>query len=214
MKLNTEPMYIAVLLESGTGKEKRSTWLSLPAGKKRFAEALKRIRAENGNFIIADYTHRVPGMCKRELKTTPLALVNFLAARLKTLYDEDVIKLCAIWDTDHYFDTVGRLIDYTYNKFDYKLKPGIRDAEALGHLYLGKPEKVVENMKHTRFIDRYEYGAKLAAQENGVFSPYGYITSKIGWDLPETERRVPEYLNLKGWLGEDLYADWEGDRIA
>ena len=214
MKLNTEPMYIAVLLESGTGKEKRSTWLSLPAGKKRFAEALKRIRAENGNFIIADYTHRVPGMCKRELKTTPLALVNFLAARLKTLYDEDVIKLCAIWDTDHYFDTVGRLIDYTFNKDKYKLLPGIRDAEALGLRVLGQPGQYAEGAKVTRFVDRQVYGQNLAELERGVFTPHGYVTSEIGWDLPETERRVPEYLNLKGWLGEDLYADWEGDRIA
>jgi hypothetical protein len=69
-------------------------------------------------------------------------------------------------------------------------------------------------MKHSRFIDRYEYGAKLAELENGVFSPFGYITSKIGWDLWETERRVPEYLNLKGWLGEDLYGTWERDCIA
>jgi hypothetical protein len=163
---------------------------------------------------IADYTHRVPGMCKRELNTTPLALVNFLAARLKTLFPQDIQTLCAIWDTDHYFDTVGRLIDYTYNRFSYKLLPGIRDAEALGNLILGKPDKVIAGIKNSHFIDRYEYGVKLAKKENGVFSPFGYITSKIGWDLQETERRVPAYLNLKGWLGEDLYMDWEGDRIA
>jgi hypothetical protein len=55
MKLNTEPMYIAVLLESGEGKDKRSTWLPLPVGKKRFNDALKRIHAENGHFYCGLY---------------------------------------------------------------------------------------------------------------------------------------------------------------
>jgi len=214
MTLNTEPIYIAVLLESGNGGGHRKTWLTLPAGKKRFTATLDRIQAKDGDFFIADYTHRVPGMSRRELRSNPLALVNFLAARLRTLYDSDIEKLCAIWDTDHYFNTVGELIDFTFNTHEYRLKPGVRDAEALGNLYLGKPEKIAEGMKHSRFIDRHEYGTKLAERENGLFSPHGYVTSNIGWDLPVTERRVPEHLNLKGWLGEDLYGDWEADYIV
>jgi hypothetical protein len=214
MKLNTEPMYIAVLLENTDEAIKRQAWLTLPATTRRFAAVLQQIQAHDGNFRIAEYTHRVPGMSRKELKLASLAAVNYLAARLRKLTAEDITKLCAIWDSDHYFNTVGSLIDYTFDTDKYAIIPGIRDAEALGVRYLGKTDKVLAGVRHSHLIDRYEYGKKLAAMEKGVFTPHGYVTSSIGWDLPEAVRRIPKYLNLKGYLGEDLYGDWTGDYVG
>jgi len=212
MKKIIQPMSISVLLENVS--DKRSVWLNLPASKKRFAAVLERIGAENGNFIITDYTHWVLGLYKNELMRTPLAVVNFLASRLKTLYEDDILKLCAIWDTDHWFDTVAKLINYTYETYKYKLMPGIRDAEMLGNLHLGKPDRSILSVKHGSFVDRYAYGVKLAELEKGVFTPHGYITSKDRWKtrdhtIMDAKWRVPSYLNLKGTIGEDLYGTWD-----
>jgi hypothetical protein len=60
-----------------------------------------------------------------------------------------------------------------------------------------------------QIIDRREYGRRLAEAENGVFTAHGYLTSSIGWCLPPREWRVPGSLNLKGYLGEDLYGNWK-----
>jgi hypothetical protein len=49
----------------------------------------------------------------------------------------------------------------------------------------------------------------LAASEDGVFVPQGYLTSKIGWEHNNSLRAVPDSLNLRGSLNEDLYGDWE-----
>ena len=207
MLTNKQPLYIAVLLKNGD----RQIWLPLPATKKRFAAALDSIRAENGSFSIVEYTGRVPGLGRKILSETPLAVVNHLAYRLSKLSGDEITILCAIFDTDYWLDTVGRLIDYTYATDSYSLLPGICDAEALGRYSIGSPGTVIVGQNQS--ADHHEFGKSLAEREKGAFSPHGYVTSKIGWDLPEKERRVPEHLNLKGWLGEDIYGDWEADYI-
>ena len=207
MMKSTQPLYLAVRLES----EDRKIWLPLPATKKQFAAALESIGAENGNFSIAEYTGRVPGLGRKILSETPLSVVNHLAYRLSRLTDEDIVKLCAIFDTDYWFDTAGQIIDYSFATDSYTLLPGVTDAEALGRYYVGDSGAVAACAKLKECIDRREFGKRLAEKEKGAFSPHGYVTSKIGWDLPEKERRVPGHLNLKGWLGEELYEDWEAD---
>ena len=70
---------------------------------------------------------------------------------------------------------------------------------------------VAENM--TKIIDRGDYGEKLAVMEKGEFTSHGYLTSKNGWNLRPKMRPVPENLNLKGYLNEDLYVDWDADYL-
>lgn len=199
------PMYIAVQLENGD----RRVWLPLPATQERFVEALERIGGEYGNFKIREYNCRVPAMGRGMLMVSPLAVVNYLAARLNKLTDGDILKLCAICDSDYYFDRVGQFIDYTFQADSYDLLPGLTDEEALGLHYIGDPKHYVAGKVLKQYIDRREYGRRVAEAENGVFTPHGYLTSAIGWDLLPKERRVPASLNLKGFLGEDIYGDWD-----
>ncbi len=199
------PMYIAVQLECGD----RRVWLPLPARKDKFHEAIKSIGAENGNFKIREYNCRVPAMGRYMLMEVPLALVNYLASRLNKLDDYDTLKLCAICDSEHYFDRVGQFIDYTFQTYSYSLKPGITNEEALGEYHIGHPKHYLAGVKLRQLIDRREFGAKVAKHENGVFTAHGYLTSSIGWNLPPQERLVPPSLNLIGFLGEHLYGDWQ-----
>ena len=203
------PMYIAAQLENSKTCDR--VWLTLPVSKDRFAAALAKISVTRGEFVVSDYAVKVPKLSQRMLKQTPLAAVNYLAARLNTLTDDAIIKLCAICDTDYYFDYIGQYIDYTYSPGDYTLLPGITDAEALGEYYLGGNRRIIADARLNKCVDRREYGKNLAAVENGVFSPLGYITSKSNWSYKFKDRAVPEHLNLKGFIGEDIYADWEED---
>lgn len=201
---NKVPMYIAVQLENG---DKR-VWLPLPAKKEKFAATLEKIDGEYGNFKIKVYNCRIPAMGRGILMKTPLSVVNYFAARLNKLTDDEIVKLCAICDSDYYFDRVGQFIDYTFQTHCYTLLSGITDEEALGMYYIGDPKQYIAGVVLKQYIDRREHGRRVAEAESGVFTAHGYLTSSIGWDLPPKERCVPDSLNLKGLIGEELYDDW------
>ena len=211
MKNNRKiPMYIAVLLENNN----KRVWLPLPANQARFNAAIEKIDGDNGCFQIKEYNCRVPAMGRDMLMQTPLSVVNYLAFRLNKLDDHEILKLCAICDSDHYFDRVGQFLDYTFQTYCYKLLPGITDEEALGQYHIGSPKQYIADVVLKQCIDRREYGRRLSKVESGVFTARGYLTSTIGWDLSPEMRRVPDSLNLKGYIGEDLYGDWHDYDLA
>jgi hypothetical protein len=199
-------MYIAVQIT----RDDCSIWLPLPATKAKFADALEKIGAyDRHDFSIERYAVKVPKLSQQMLLQTPLSVVNHLASRLNKLSDDEMVKLCAICDTDYYFDSVGKLIDYTYQTDSYTLLPGICDLTELGEYYLGKSNQIIADARLKKCIDRREFGRNLAESEKGAFTPHGYLSSKIGWELPSTTGRpVPDSLLLKGYLGEELYGDW------
>jgi len=51
----------------------------------------------------------------------------------------------------------------------------------------------------------------MAKSENGAFTPHGYLTSKIGWNKPPKKRHIPDFLNIKGCIGENLFGDQEDE---
>ena len=206
------PMYIAVHLENSETRDR--CWLSLPASQKQFNDALLQIGAEHEDFNVIDYAYNVPMLRVKKLMRTALADVNYLASRLSKLTETDVSKLYAICETDYYFDFIGQYIDYTFKPGDYTLLPGITDAEMLGAYYIGSKHAYIASAKLKRCIDRREFGKNLAASENGVFTAHGYVTSKTNWSINREIRIVPDRLNLKGHIGEDIYGerpdeDWE-----
>ena len=198
------PMYIAVQLENMDMR----TWLPLPATQAQFDGAIGRIKGDCGCFSIKEYNCRVPAMSRGTLRRTSLSLVNYLAYRLNKLSDDEILKLCAICDSEYYFTLVGQYIDYTFQAHCYTLVPGATDEEALGWHHIKNPNSLKAGALLHEYIDRRKYGMRLSEAENGVFTAHGYLTSSIGWGLPPVERIVPQSLNLIGYLGEDLYADW------
>jgi hypothetical protein len=206
-KLNQLPVYIAVRLENTDTN--RALWLDLPATKARFAAALAAIGSERGNFRVADYRAYGTGLTRPEAMETPLAVMNYLAYRLQKLTPDEMLILRAITDSDRCFDRAGRIIDFTFRTAGYTLLRGVTDEEKLGRHCLGDPNAAAPCCKPRRALCRYEYGKKLAESEDGVFTPLGYLTSNIGWNPKNETRPVPDSLNLRGYLNEDLYGDWE-----
>ena len=133
-------MYMAVQLENtenGFG-----IWIPLPATKAHFNDALMKIGGQSGNFIIKEYARKVPGTSLSMFYETPLAVVNHLASRFRKLTDDELLKLCAICDSDYYFHNLGQIIDYTYTSGNYTLLAGICDEEALGIYYIGNSQRL------------------------------------------------------------------------
>jgi len=202
------PLCIAVQFENTATRA--HMWLPLPVTKTRFTESLGKIGASHSDFAVIDYAVVAPYISVYKLMRTPLANVNHLASRLNKLTCYEITKLCAINSTDMYFDGVAPLIEFTYHTNDYTLLPGITDEEMLGEYHMGNPHQYAGSIPLKQHIDRREFGRKIAESENGVFSSFGYITARNGWDnYSDTPRLVPESLNLKGCIGEDIYGNYE-----
>lgn len=212
MQQNT-PMYIAVQLESDCGKDFRKAWLPLPATKKQFAAVKESVSGPCcADVTINHYGVKVPCMNRYMLAETPLAQVNHLAARLAALDDEQILKLCAIHESEMYFTSVEQLIEYTYTTDKYTLAPDIFCEEELGRRAIREldpgrfPPEIIENL-----MDPHTYGRGIAEMEHGEFTSFGYLTQDAGWNGTAKKHRIPAGLDLKGDHGEDLYGEFEYD---
>jgi len=185
MKRNLEPkipMCISVQLESGSGKDSRRVWLPLPATEKQFKAAIKKLNTHYFGVAINHYAVKALMISRKMLAETPLGEVNFLAARLAKLSNEQIIKLCAISESGMYFDTVGEYIEYTYASDMFTLNTEVFSKEDL------PPNTVIET--------------------DSQFTSFGYIVRNPKYSARKSKRKIPERLNLKGsFLGEDLYAE-------
>ena len=131
------PMYLAVQFESDSIAEGKRVWLSLPATQKQFQEAWEAASGICGaDVVIKSYGVRVPGMYQSLCMEAPLGQLNHLASRLTMLTDEQITKLCAIIESDHYFQTLEQFIDYTYNPDRYMLIPEFMCEEDLAEFSL------------------------------------------------------------------------------
>ncbi|GHU90527.1 hypothetical protein FACS1894202_10450 [Clostridia bacterium] len=168
-KLNQMPVYISIQLENPDSG--RKMWLDLPVTTAKFADTLAEMGC-GGNIRIADYRAYGIGSTRGEIMTTPLSVVNYLAARLRKLTPDEMLKLRAISESEHHFWQIGQIIDYTFATDNFTLLQGITDAEKLGLYYLGFPDYSVGGTTR-KPVPRYEYGIKLAESEDGVFVPQG-----------------------------------------
>jgi hypothetical protein len=205
------PLSVSVLLKNTETDDR--IWLSLPASKARFEDALRSIGVYGGKFAIDRYSDRIPGLSHYNLERAPLAVVNYLAARLKRLTADDVLKLCALSESRFTLFEVGNVIDFTFRTDDYTLLPGVTDAEKLGERYIGKP-RYVDGVVLPFPMNRREYGKQLANMELGEFTSLGYLTAKDYWESEPVKLRIPECLNLKGYLGEDIYGEWDAEEYT
>ena len=179
------PLYIAVQLEAGFDKDRRRIWLPLPATKKQFETAKKAIDNHCSGVILHRFVCKVP--CVGQfIGKSPLSKINHLASRLKTLDYEQVLKICAISESNLLFDTVEEMIEFTYNTKKYTLSPDYFNMEAV-------------------WSD--------ASDKSGEFTSLGYLMREAGYDGKPKDRRVPASLDLRGGFGEELYEELETDCV-
>ena len=196
------PMCIAVQLENGCGKYSRRAWLPLPATKKQFKKAVKSLDPHCCGVAINHYAVKVPAISRWIFAETPLAEVNHLASRLATLDDEQIIKLCAVSESEMYFTTVKQYIEFTYETDMFTLTPGIFTEEELGRHELEKLD-MPESVKKS--IDPHTFGFNIAAACESEFTSFGYLMKNAGYSGNKIE--IPASLDLKGSFGEDLYGE-------
>ena len=186
---------------------KEGLWLSLPTTTEKLQAALREIGISTDNpqdFFLYDY--RSPQ--ERPIKL-PCDLVlsadvdelNFLAARLEKLDAAALAELnAALQNPRGGFENIGQIIDYADNVDYFVHLPDVQSPGQLGDYYLNRSGMVDMPEEWKAGIDAARFGEHIARQEQGAFTPYGYLVrSGDEWQRIHEGQPVPEEYRVMGF---------------
>ena len=127
--------------------------------------------------------------------------LNFLAARLDTLDAAALAELnAALQNPRGGFENIGQIIDYADNVDYFVHLPDVQSPGQLGDYYLNRSGMVDMPEEWKAGIDAARFGEHIAQQEQGAFTPYGYLVrSGDEWQRVHEGQPVPEEYRVMGF---------------
>ena len=179
---------------------KEGLWLSLPTTTEKLQAALREIGISTDNpqdFFLYDYRspQERPIKLPRDLVlSADVDELNFLAARLDTLDAAALAELnAALQNSKGGFENIGQIIDYADNVDYFVHLPDVQSPGQLGDYYLNHSGMVDMPEEWKAGIDVARFGQHIAQQEQGAFTPYGYLVrSGDEWQRVHEGQPVPE----------------------
>lgn len=205
---------ISVALESG----KNSTWLALPATTEELNKALLNIGALDKEYAITNCRTPLDISLDKAVVGGDINAVNYFAARLAELPQVQLDKLAAIIETPGALDTIGEMIDFTYNTDFFVLIPNVQNTEDLARYYIFESGLVQMPYEWKNGIDLYAFGTNLEEQEKGLYTQKGYLLpSGDQWQevfektgIVPPEYRIDNYLKNAEVSTEQNYNQIDG----
>ena len=207
----SEPMseVFSILLHNRQRYEQgnEGLWFSLPTTTEKLQEALREIGISADNpqdFFLYDYRspQERPIKLPRDLVlSADVDELNFLAARLEKLDAAELSELnAALTSPQSDFHSIGQIIDYPDNVDFYVHLPDVKGTGQLGDYYLNRSGMVDMPEEWKAGIDVARFGQHIAQQEQGVFTPYGYLVrSGDEWQRVHEGQPVPEEYRVMGF---------------
>ena len=179
---------------------KEGLWLSLPTTTEKLQAALREIGISTDNpqdFFIAGFScpeDRHLAIPYDMVLAADVDELNFLAARLDTLDAAALAELnAALQNPRGGFESIGQIIDYADNVDYFVHLPDVQFPGQLGDYYLNRSGMVDMPEEWKAGIDVARFGQHIAQQEQGVFTPYGYLVrSGDEWQRVHEGQPVPE----------------------
>ena len=204
-----EPEQFAILIDSRsrfeTG-EPGGVWLSMPTTKEQLHEAMRTvgITADNPqDFFINGYSdneNRHIALPYDMVCTADIDSLNLLAARIAQLDPAELPKLNAALQQKQGFENIGQIIDFTYNVDYFVHISGVNTSRDLGDYYLNKSGMVQMPEEWKNGVDLAAFGKNAAEQEQGSFTPYGYLVkSGDEWERHFEGRELPEEYRIMSY---------------
>ena len=204
-----EPEQFAILINSRsrfeTG-EPGGVWLSMPTTKEQLHEAMRTvgITADNPqDFFINGYSdneNRHIALPYDMVCAADIDSLNLLAARIAQLDPAELPKLNAVLQQKQGFENIGQIIDFTYNVDYFVHIPGVNTSRDLGDYYLNKSGMVQMPEEWKNGVDLAAFGKNAAEQEQGSFTPYGYLVkSGDEWERHFEGRELPEEYRIMSY---------------
>ena len=204
-----EPEQFAILINSRsrfeTG-EPGGVWLSMPTTKEQLHEAMRTvgITADNPqDFFINGYSdneNRHIALPYDMVCAADIDSLNLLAARIAQLDPAELPKLNAALQQKQGFENIGQIIDFTYNVDYFVHILGVNTSRDLGDYYLNKSGMVQMPEEWKNGVDLAAFGKNAAEQEQGSFTPYGYLVkSGDEWERHFEGRELPEEYRIMSY---------------
>ena len=194
---------------------KEGLWLSLPTTTEKLQAALREIGISTDNpqdFFLYDYRspQERPIKLPRDLVlAADVDELNFLAARLDTLDAAALAELnAALQNPKGGFESIGQIIDYADNVDYFVHLPDVQSPGQLGDYYLNRSGMVDMPEEWKAGIDVARFGEHIAQQEQGAFTPYGYLVrSGDEWQRVHEGQPVPEEYRVMGFPQPEVLRD-------
>ena len=182
-------------------------WLDLPTTAEKLQEAMREIHISADHpqdFFIAGFSYpedRRLAIPYDMVLAADVDELNFLAARLDTLDAAALAELnAALQNPRGGFENIGQIIDYADNVDYFVHLPDVQSPGQLGDYYLNRSGMVDMPEEWKAGIDAARFGAHIARQEQGAFTPYGYLVrSGDEWQRIHEGQSVPEEYRVMGF---------------
>ena len=185
--------------------EPGGVWLPMPATAEQLHDAMKSVSISADNpqdFFIHGFScpeDKHLALPYDMVCSAGIDELNFLAARIGELDPAELTKLNALSQAPHGLETIGQMIDFTYN-VDFYVHIEARTFSELGDYYLNKSGMVQMPEEWKAGIDPGEFGKNAAQKEQGEFTEYGYIVaSGDQWEPHFEGRDVPEEYRIMSY---------------
>ena len=187
-------------------------WLDLPTTAEKLQEAMREIHisAENPqDFFIAGFSYpedRHLAIPYDMVLAADVDELNFLAARLDTLDAAALAELnAALQNPRGGFENIGQIIDYADNVDYFVHIPDVQTTAQLGSYYLNRSGMVDMPEEWKAGIDTARFGEHIAKQEQGAFTPYGYLVkSGDEWQRVHEGQPVPEEYRVMAYPAPEI----------
>ena len=187
-------------------------WLDLPTTAEKLQEAMREIHISTDNpqdFFIAGFSYpedRHLAIPYDMVLAADVDELNFLAARLDTLDAAALAELnAALQNPRGGFESIGQIIDYADNVDYFVHLPDVQSPGQLGDYYLNRSGMVDMPEEWKAGIDVARFGQHIAQQEQGAFTPYGYLVrSGDEWQRVHEGQPVPEEYRVMGFPQPDV----------
>ena len=187
-------------------------WLDLPTTAEKLQEAMREIHISTDNsqdFFIAGFSYpedRRLAIPYDMVLAADVDELNFLAARLDTLDAAALAELnAALQNPRGGFESIGQIIDYADNVDYFVHLPDVQSPGQLGDYYLNRSGMVDMPEEWKAGIDVARFGEHIAQQEQGAFTPYGYLVrSGDEWQRVHEGQPVPEEYRVMGFPQPDV----------
>ena len=170
---------IANLSKYNSGSYREVT-LSFPTTTEQVQSALRKICIDghlSKEIIITGYDTDIPGLAQHLHEHADLDELNFLASRIASLTQDQLVIFSAAVQHGEYTGTMEDLINLTYNLNCFTLYPSIGNAEEYGRILIEDLEDFELPEAIKPYIDYEAYGEDAKINEGGEFTSFGYIVN-------------------------------------
>lgn len=107
--------------------ENVGAWLNLPTTPANLRDLLQIIGGDRDGWLVADVEPHVYGMSVPLLECKDINELNYLAAKIEDLDEDELGTFQAVIEIDEHCDTTEELINLTGNLDCYEVQPEISD---------------------------------------------------------------------------------------